>query len=238
MKSLKVLSLVLLTLAAPVCFASEDTLSSPVGMLPTSVTGNRAGEETQTLTTETLFERLLHQESRNNQFDKNGNPLTSVKGATGVAQIMPDTAPEAAQLAGLEWSYWRYRNDATYNMALGRAFLNSQLERYDGNHILALAAYNAGPGRVDKWLKTIGDPRKGEISNEDFIRLIPFRETKEYVSNILHGTPSKFAYSPSKRIAVSKSGKRFEFKDTHPGFAFTVAVSSTFNSESKLVGGL
>ena len=49
------------------------------------------------LTREALFARLTHQESRGNQFGRNGQPLTSPKGAVGIAQIMPETAPEAGE---------------------------------------------------------------------------------------------------------------------------------------------
>lgn len=238
MKSLKLLSLVLVSLSGSAAMASTDAQSSAVGAISAIATEVTAQAGQPVLTRDALFDRLTHQESRGKQFGRDGQPLTSVKGAVGVAQIMPETAPEAARLAGLEWDHWRYRNDATYNMALGRAFLDSQLERYDGNHILALAAYNAGSGRVDKWLKRFGDPRNGEISNDDFIRLIPFAETQEYVASILHGTPARFAYSPSHNKPTTSAGQKFEFKDTHPGFAFTVAASRTFDSRSKLVGGL
>lgn len=152
---------------------------------------------------------------------------------------MPETAPEAAKLAGLEWSAWRYRNDETYNKALGRAYLDSQLDKYDGNHVLALAAYNAGPGSVDKWLKRYGDPRNGEISNKQFIQLIPFLETQAYVASILNGTPGKFRYTPSGKKMKLSEGHKVEFRDTHPGFTFSLAVNQTFSTgNGKLVGGL
>ncbi|HDS3501220.1 TPA: lytic transglycosylase domain-containing protein [Enterobacter cloacae] len=238
MKSLKLLSLVLLALTGSPVVASESTTSAAVGEISAIATDVKTSSSAPVLTRDALFDRLTHQESRGNQFGRNGLPLTSPKGAVGVAQIMPETAPEASRLAGLAWDHWRYRNDATYNMALGRAYLDSQLDRYDGNHILALAAYNAGPGRVDQWLKRFGDPRSGQISNDDFIRLIPFRETQEYVSTILNGAPAKYAYTPSRNKPGTTAGQKFEFKDTHPGFTFSVAVSRSFDSHSKLVGGL
>ncbi|ECC3269489.1 lytic transglycosylase domain-containing protein [Salmonella enterica subsp. enterica] len=238
MKTLRVLVLSLCAMTGSAALASESALPVTTGAITDIGENAKQHSGSNVLTRDALYERLINQESRGNQFGRNGQPLTSVKGAVGIAQIMPETAPEAAMLAGLEWSHWRYRNDATYNMALGRAYLDSQLERYDGNHILALAAYNAGPGRVDKWVKRFGDPRTGEISNDEFIRLIPISETQEYVATILNGAPAKYAYSPTRKKAATTSGTQFEFKDTHPGFSFSVAVSRTFDSHSKLVGGL
>lgn len=208
---------------------------------PVTLTGTAIAEDTgpvSELTADVLFERLTHQESRGQQFGKDGLPLTSPKGAVGAAQVMPDTAPEAARMAGMEWNAWKYRNDMTYNKALGRAYLNAQLDKYDGNHVLALSAYNAGPGSVDRWLKTIGDPRTGQITNEQFMAMIPFMETKIYVSTILQGTPGNFRYQPSRHKTFTSSGHKYEFKDTHPGFQFSLAVNQSFGSGSKLVGGL
>lgn len=186
-----------------------------------------------------VFKKLLYQESRGNQHDRNGQPLTSSKGAIGIAQVMPETAPEAARLAGLEWSKWRYRNDVNYNKALGQAYFNYQIERYEGNHVLALAAYNAGPGSVDKWLKRFGDPRNGEISNQEFIQLIPFMETQAYVASILNPISGKYSYSSKRKKVPVRSGYKVEFRDTHPSFKFNIAVNQSFNaSNSRLVGGL
>lgn len=131
-----------------------------------------------------LYAAVFMQESGGKQFDSNGRPLTSPKGAVGVAQVMPKTAPEAAKLAGLPWDEHRYRNDAEYNRALGEAYLDKQLADFGGNQMLALAAYNAGAASVNRWIKEFGDPRSGAISDEEFSRKIPYAETKNYVQSI------------------------------------------------------
>src|SRR5690606_3622244 len=102
------------------------------------------------------------------------------KGALGMMQLMPETARDMAQELGIPFNLQRLTRDADYNKHLGSAFLGKMLERYDGNQALALAAYNAGPGRVDEWLERNGDPRLGQISTLGWVRQIPFKETREY----------------------------------------------------------
>ncbi|WP_324709411.1 lytic transglycosylase domain-containing protein [Pseudomonas citronellolis] len=109
----------------------------------------------------------------------------SAKGARGLMQLMPDTAREMAAKLGLEFDPQRLTQDGAYNRQLGSAYLDEMLQRYDGHRALALAAYNAGPGRVDEWLKSNGDPRRGEISGEAWIERIPFEETRRYTRGIL-----------------------------------------------------
>lgn len=92
-----------------------------------------------------LIDRVEQQESGGDQ------GAVSSTGAVGVMQVMPETAPEAAALAGVPWDEQAYRLDATYNRILGIAYLSEMLRRYDGDVELALAAYNAGPGRADKF---------------------------------------------------------------------------------------
>ncbi len=132
---------------------------------------------------ESIFDGMIKQESGGKQFDKMGRVITSPKGALGIAQVMPDTAPEAAELAGLEFDPVRYRNDADYNKALGRAYFNKQLEDF-GNPTLAVMAYNAGPGAVEKYLQKLGDPRKGELTMAEFVKKFPFAETRDYVKKV------------------------------------------------------
>ncbi len=109
----------------------------------------------------------------------------SPKGALGIMQLMPDTARQMAQELGVNFNVERLTRDADYNKQLGSAFLSKLLVRYDGEQALALAAYNAGPARVDEWLERHGDPRIGDISVSAWVRQIPFKETREYTSKIL-----------------------------------------------------
>ncbi|MFT9376079.1 transglycosylase SLT domain-containing protein [Komagataeibacter saccharivorans] len=128
------------------------------------------------------FAAMIHLESGGQQMDAKGNTITSGKGAVGRAQLMPDTARQVAQSVGLPWDETRFRQDGAYNQALGQAYFSQLCQKYGGNQTLACAAYNAGPGNVDRWVKDIGDPRTGGISDADFVAAIPFNETRNYVS--------------------------------------------------------
>lgn len=102
---------------------------------------------------ERAFNIAVGTESNGKQFAKDGTPLTSPKGAIGIAQVMPDTAPEAAKLAGLPWDENRYKTDAAYNKALGMAYFQQQLQTNGGDLAKSYAAYNAGPGRLADAIK-------------------------------------------------------------------------------------
>ena len=141
-------------------------------------------EVTDTPSESQIFSAMIWNESGGNQFDKDGAPLLSSKGAAGVAQVMEDTGPEAARFAGLEWDRDKWLNDPRYNAQLGKAYFGAQMKKYDNNPVLAVAAYNAGPGAVDGWINRFGDPRTGQVSNEQFAAAIPFEETRNYVSKV------------------------------------------------------
>lgn len=128
-------------------------------------------------------------ESNNQQFDKAGNtvmgPMTKTgEQAVGISQILPSTAREVAGRMGVAYDPEKLKTDKAYNQMLGDAYQNEMIARYNGNQTLAMAAYNAGPANVDKWIEQNGDPRAGQISDQDFINKIPFKETKNYVSFI------------------------------------------------------
>lgn len=133
--------------------------------------------------------QIEHQESRGRQFDRQGQPLTSDAGAVGVMQLEPATAREAAQRMGVPFDERRLRTDAAYNRMLGQEQLRFLLQRFGGDLTLTAAAYNAGPGDVDRWIRRYGDPRKDEISDADFAAEIPKRETRNYVQAFVDAPP-------------------------------------------------
>jgi hypothetical protein len=120
--------------------------------------------------------KILKQESGNRQFDENGNPLTSSAGAIGIGQVMPDTGPEAAKMAGLPWDEERFRTDADYNAALGEAYFRNMYDRF-GSLDLASAAYNAGPGRLSSAIDRAG------AMGGSYLDYLP-EETQNYVSSL------------------------------------------------------
>jgi soluble lytic murein transglycosylase len=120
---------------------------------------------------------LIRQES---EFDTSA---TSRVGAKGLMQIMPATARVLSKVTNIDFSREKLTRDKDYNLALGSYYI-SDLDNLFGSQYLAFAAYNAGPNRVEKWIKTHGDPRKKQIDAIDFIELIPFHETRNYVQRV------------------------------------------------------
>lgn len=105
-------------------------------------------------------------------------------GARGLMQVMPDTAREVAEGLGLAYSATGLLDDQAYNIRIGSAYLAELLERYSGSYLLAAAAYNAGPSRVDRWILEYGDPRIG-ADPIIWAESIPFNETRNYVQRVL-----------------------------------------------------
>ena len=103
-------------------------------------------------------------------------------------QLMPGTADEEARKAGVGYSLGRLTSDPGYNVALGTNHARRLLGRYDGNYVLAVAAYNAGPGNVNKWVARYGDPRRGNVDVLRWIEQIPFMETRGYVQRVLENS--------------------------------------------------
>ena len=111
----------------------------------------------------------------------------SSSGALGLMQLMPGTARDVAGKLGVPFIQDKLTHDPAYNVQLGTQYLADMLQRFGGSYELALAAYNAGPGRVARWMESIGDPRAGKIDMVDWIEMIPFRETRNYVQRIMEG---------------------------------------------------
>jgi len=121
---------------------------------------------------------VIRQES---EFDEDA---TSYVGARGLMQLMTYTAKLVAKQAKLPYSKNKLKRP-DYNIKLGSYYLAGLLEVYEGSYPFALAAYNAGPKRVKYWKKINGNPQKGNINYVDWIELIKFKETRNYVQRVL-----------------------------------------------------
>ena len=108
----------------------------------------------------------------------------SYAGARGLMQLMTYTAKLVAKQAKLPYSKSKLKNP-DYNIKLGSYYLAGLLEEYEGSYPFALAAYNAGPRRVKYWKKINGNPQKGKIDYVDWVELIKFKETRNYVQRVL-----------------------------------------------------
>ncbi|MDZ4306268.1 lytic transglycosylase domain-containing protein [Allopontixanthobacter sp.] len=106
-------------------------------------------------------------------------------GARGLMQLMPGTAREQAGKLGMSYMSANLIDSPSYNIQLGDGYFSRMLDYYGGAFPLAVAAYNAGPGNVNKWLRANGDPRTGSITYLDWIEQIPIYETKNYVSRVI-----------------------------------------------------
>lgn len=111
---------------------------------------------------------------------------TSPVGARGLMQLMTGTAKDMARKTGQKFQKSRLYQ-AQYNTSLGTAYLQYLDDRFDGSTVLIIASYNAGPGRVNSWLKKIGDPRSKDINIIDWVESIPVYETRNYVQRVLEG---------------------------------------------------
>jgi soluble lytic murein transglycosylase len=126
----------------------------------------------------TLIHAIARQES---QFDRTA---VSRAGARGLMQLMPGTARETATKLGLPYNATSL-NDPGYNMQLGSTYIQRMLDYYGGSYPLAIAAYNAGPGNVNKFIRANGDPRTPGVDVIEWIEKIPLSETRGYVQRVL-----------------------------------------------------
>lgn len=147
-----------------------DTLAFPQNALPASA---RLGTERAAVFAVARQESMF-------QID-----AESPVGARGLMQLMPGTAKEVAEAVGVDYSPARLVSDASYNALLGSTYLGKQLDRYNGSLVLAAAAYNAGAGNANKWVKAYGDPRAADIDAVTWVERIPFQETRTYVKRVL-----------------------------------------------------
>ncbi|NOW46822.1 soluble lytic murein transglycosylase [Novosphingobium sp. SG751A] len=159
----------------------------------------------------TWIHAISRQES---QFSQNAMSRT---GARGLMQLMPGTAAEQARRLGLPSSTQALIDDPLYNTTLGNAYFQRLVSSYRGSYPLAVAAYNAGPGNVNKWIASRGDPRMpGGPEWVEWIEKIPFSETRSYVAHVLENAVTYEAMYPDHAAYKGANPLSHYLKDPRP----------------------
>ncbi len=159
----------------------------------------------------TMVHAISRQES---QFDRNA---VSRAGARGLMQLMPGTARDTSVKIGATFDAGGLTSDPQYNIRLGSWYFERLMDRFNGSYPLAVAAYNAGAGNVNKWLAANGDPRTGSIDMISWIEAIPFSETRGYVQRVLENAVVYDMIEPSRaRVRTSTPLSSYLGKST-PG---------------------
>ncbi|WP_440934298.1 lytic transglycosylase domain-containing protein [Candidatus Pelagibacter sp.] len=169
----------------------------PIISTPKNINGRKIPESA-------LILSIIRQES---EFDLEAN---SHAGAKGLMQLMPYTAKLVSKQAKLPYSKSRLTTDPEYNINLGSHYIAGLILQYDGAYPFAVAAYNAGPNRVKYWRKINKDPQKKQIEYVDWVELIKFRETRNYVQRVLEN------YNVYRYILEQKPIKMEKFFDDKP----------------------
>ncbi|MDC0647255.1 lytic transglycosylase domain-containing protein [Candidatus Pelagibacter sp.] len=150
----------------------HNKFNYPLISTPKTINGRKIPESA-------LILSIIRQES---EFDLRAN---SHAGAKGLMQLMPYTAKLVSKQAKLPYSKSRLTTDPEYNINLGSHYIAGLILQYDGAYPFAVAAYNAGPNRVKYWKKINKNPQKKQIDYVDWVELIKFRETRNYVQRVL-----------------------------------------------------
>jgi len=127
----------------------------------------------------------------------------SSAGARGLMQLMPATARRTAGSLRLRYSKAKLTRDPDYNIKLGQAYLGTVIKQFNGSYVLALAGYNAGPHRAKRWIRANGDPRDTLVDAVDWIEMIPFAETRNYVQRVLENLQIYRARMAKTKVALN-----------------------------------
>ncbi len=150
----------------------HNKFNYPIISTPKNINGRKIPDSA-------LILSIIRQES---EFDLAAN---SHAGAKGLMQLMPYTAKLVSKQAKLPYSKSRLTTDPEYNINLGSHYIAGLILQYDGAYPFAVAAYNAGPNRVKYWKKINKNPQKKQINYVDWVELIKFRETRNYVQRVM-----------------------------------------------------
>ncbi|HBM2960886.1 transglycosylase SLT domain-containing protein [Klebsiella michiganensis] len=193
--------------------AKNYAVANPIGWLG----GNFSSEDTGELDMRAVG--LVESGGKHRNAD--GSLVTSPAGAQGEFQLMPDTGKELAAKRGLEYN----PEDPEQHAQLARDYAGQLSKKYQ-SETLAGAAYNWGMGNVDKLISKIGDPRKGDISIEDFVKQLP-SETQGWLSRYKKNTTGMDPLSIYKidNIAHSQIEKQrsLVLKELEPTYNNTMA---------------
>jgi soluble lytic murein transglycosylase len=144
----------------------------PLGAIPDSADISGAGKA--------LAYAIARQESAFNP------QAVSPANAKGLLQLLPSTAKRVASKYRMAYAEEKLTTDPAFNATLGSHYLGEQIDKFNGSLIMTFAAYNAGPNRVDQWVKRYGDPRGQPLDAViDWIERIPFTETRDYVQRVM-----------------------------------------------------
>ncbi|MDA9072014.1 lytic transglycosylase domain-containing protein, partial [Candidatus Pelagibacter sp.] len=177
----------------------HNDFNYPIISTPNYVNGRKIPETAFILS-------LIRQES---EFDMTAN---SHAGAQGLMQLMPYTAKLVSKQAKLPYNKSRLTSDPEYNINLGSHYIAGLILQYDGAYPFATAAYNAGPKRVKYWKKINKDPQKNQVDFVDWVELIKFKETRNYVQRVMEN------YNVYRYILEKKPIKMKDFFKNHPLF--------------------
>jgi len=177
----------------------HNDFNYPIISTPNYVNGRKIPETAFILS-------LIRQES---EFDMTAN---SHAGAQGLMQLMPYTAKLVSKQAKLPYSKSRLTSDPEYNINLGSHYIAGLILQYDGAYPFATAAYNAGPKRVKYWKKINKNPQKNQVDFVDWVELIKFKETRNYVQRVMEN------YNVYRYILEKKPIKMKDFFKDNPLF--------------------
>jgi len=138
-----------------------------------------AFEPLRSLPERALVYAIARQESEFNTITK------SSAGARGILQIMPGTARAVCSKYRVKCEVGKLIADPSYNAKLATAYVADTTDDFAGSYIMAIAGYNAGPGRVRDWVGKIGDPRGAGVDPIDWVEMLNVDETRDYVKKVL-----------------------------------------------------
>ncbi|MFS0770963.1 lytic transglycosylase domain-containing protein [Sphingomonas sp. 1P08PE] len=158
----------------------------------------------------TIIHAIARQES---QFDR---AAVSSAGARGLMQLMPATAREQGGKIGLSFTPEQLSSDPFISIQLGSSYFNRVYASYN-SYPLTIAAYNAGGGNVNKWLRQFGDPRTGQIDMVDWVESIPFGETRNYVQRVLENAVVYDLMNPQRSRSQGQARLSWYLGKNRPG---------------------